>query len=986
MLESVTNAQHADILVVEDSSHLAMLLSRILDSQGYRVMSVTDGHQALETAHRQPPDLIVLDIMLPGMDGFEVCKHLKANPATHDIPVIFISARDESVDKVRAFSVGGVDYITKPFHPEEVLARIATHLALRMSHRQLQEQHTRLQQEIARREQAEESLRKSQALLDAFLEHAPTAAFATDLSGKILLVNRQLAALLGYTPDQLTDRFQWDVFPPDHVVRWQQEYQQMLSSGRPMATEENITTACDGERIYLTTKFPIHDEQGFIYAIGGMSTDITERKQMEEAVRISERRYRLVTDLITDYVYSFRIELDGTFVREWGFEGFTRLTGYRIDEVELQGWDQMIHSDDRHLLRHQMERSLQGQSVVTEMRIITRAGEIRWIRYHSQPEWDAQQGRVIRIYGAVQDITERKHAEAALQALNTELEQRVNIRTVQLKVTNQKLRQEVNERKQAEVALRQSEARFRTLVETANAAILIICANQRLCYANTAAEVITGYSRDTLLQMALHDLLHPDFRTLFPEHAMMTGEEVQVPARYEVQFLTRAGQVRWVTLSFAGVMYDGRHGMLLTAFDITERKQAEHALNVANAHLAEANTALRRSRDLLRALFDGLEDGFLLLDGKGCIQTANRAIATLLETTPEEMVNRHWSDLEAQSWNAQTLPFIPPAAGQRSAQRIRYRRSNGTMCVLDLSIIMLGSGTQAVEQVIVHVVDVTELVQLQANVIENERFAASGRLAASVAHEINTPLQSIQTFLELLRIATEQDRSMFLTHAIEETQRVGRIVRQLLDLYRPTATHIGPVDVNALIERLLLLTGKRSRDQGIMIKCTLAEQLPAIWGRADELMQVVLNLLINAIEAMPNGGILHVLTEWTDQVSHPAGTPTLTDNGAGFLLIKIIDSGQGISPDLESSVFNPFFTTKENGTGLGLSISAQLVQQLGGSISLESQVGSGCTFTIMLPCVNKGLSSQPHSDTRRTMHPILTGYSNEESTLCDPTS
>ena len=135
----------ADILVVDDTPANLRLLFQILSEQGYRVRATTSGKQALEAARAVVPDLILLDIMMPGMDGYEVCGRLKTDEQTRDVPVIFISAIDEVADKVAAFSVGGVDYIPKPFQPEEVLARVKTHLTLHSLQKILEQKNEQLQ-------------------------------------------------------------------------------------------------------------------------------------------------------------------------------------------------------------------------------------------------------------------------------------------------------------------------------------------------------------------------------------------------------------------------------------------------------------------------------------------------------------------------------------------------------------------------------------------------------------------------------------------------------------------------------------------------------------------------------------------------------------------------------------------------------------------------------------------------------------------------
>ncbi len=128
-----------DILVVDDTLVNLRILSEMLAAQGYKVRPVTSGPQALQAGIAAPPDLVLLDINMPGMTGYDVCQQLKAHSHTRDVPVIFMSARDEVLDKIRAFEVGGVDYVTKPFHLEELLARVATHVSLRALQRQLQE-------------------------------------------------------------------------------------------------------------------------------------------------------------------------------------------------------------------------------------------------------------------------------------------------------------------------------------------------------------------------------------------------------------------------------------------------------------------------------------------------------------------------------------------------------------------------------------------------------------------------------------------------------------------------------------------------------------------------------------------------------------------------------------------------------------------------------------------------------------------------------
>lgn len=141
-----SQSSKGDILIVDDTPNNLRLLSAMLTEQGYEVRSVASGSAALMGVQAQPPDLILLDINMPGMNGYEVCQRLKAAPNTDKIPVIFISALNEIFDKVKAFSTGGVDYITKPFQVEEVLVRVENQLTFCRLQAQLQAQNSRLQQ------------------------------------------------------------------------------------------------------------------------------------------------------------------------------------------------------------------------------------------------------------------------------------------------------------------------------------------------------------------------------------------------------------------------------------------------------------------------------------------------------------------------------------------------------------------------------------------------------------------------------------------------------------------------------------------------------------------------------------------------------------------------------------------------------------------------------------------------------------------------
>jgi PAS domain S-box-containing protein len=198
-MNSADDPARGNILLVDDTPNNLRLLSAMLTDQGYEVRRVINGQMALKTAQANPPDLILLDIKMPDMNGYEVCQHLKADPQTRDIPVIFISALDEVLDKVKAFAVGGVDYITKPFSEEEVFARVENILTIRKLQQQLQAQNERLKQEIIERKQLEAKLLRSEAKYRNLFDSSLVGIFRTRINdGLFLEVNQRLVELFGY--------------------------------------------------------------------------------------------------------------------------------------------------------------------------------------------------------------------------------------------------------------------------------------------------------------------------------------------------------------------------------------------------------------------------------------------------------------------------------------------------------------------------------------------------------------------------------------------------------------------------------------------------------------------------------------------------------------------------------------------------------------------------------------------------------------------
>jgi two-component system NtrC family sensor kinase len=230
-----------------------------------------------------------------------------------------------------------------------------------------------------------------------------------------------------------------------------------------------------------------------------------------------------------------------------------------------------------------------------------------------------------------------------------------------------------------------------------------------------------------------------------------------------------------------------------------------------------------------------------------------------------------------------------------------------------------------------------ELERSQAQLVQAEKMAAIGRLAASLAHEINNPLQAIHNTLHLSSQAAlgSEKRLRYLNMAQDEVQKLIEIVQRMLDFYRPSRGDAGPTEINEVIERVLALARKRLRHSNVEVHTDLSDDLPTLSLVADQISQVFLNLVINAIEAMPDGGDL-----WLE---------TALSADEDEIVITFRDSGIGMSSEEIASLFEPFYTTKVDGTGLGLAISYGIIERHRGVIEVSSRPGVGSTFVVRLP-------------------------------------
>jgi PAS domain S-box-containing protein len=271
----------AIILIVDDSPENLFLLNDILKNKQYIVRLLRIGAMVMPSVIKAPPDLILLDIKMPGLDGYEVCKRLKADERVRDIPVIFISAMNKTVDKVRAFSAGGADYITKPFQVEEVLARVETHLTTRNMQKRLEKQNLQLREKIDERKRMQTQLQN----LSRAVEQSASSIVITDLNGRIEYVNPAFSQITGYSREEAVGNNPRVLKSGKHPRAFYADMWRTISSGN-VWQGELINKRKNGERYWEHASIsPVKDRDGKITHYVAVKDNITKRKKMEKTLR-----------------------------------------------------------------------------------------------------------------------------------------------------------------------------------------------------------------------------------------------------------------------------------------------------------------------------------------------------------------------------------------------------------------------------------------------------------------------------------------------------------------------------------------------------------------------------------------------------------------------------------------------------------------------------------------------------------------------------
>lgn len=562
----------------------------------------------------------------------------------------------------------------------------------------------------------------------------------------------------------------------------------------------------------------------------------------------------------------------------------------------------------------------------------------------SKREWEIQEKNL----QLKREIADRERAEEALQKAQGELEIKIKERTKELIESNMLLKQEAKQREQAEETIRKSEARYRSVFENTGTATLIIEEDTTVSMANTEFEKLSGFSKEELEgKMSWAEfVVQEDLERMKAYHVMRREKNGgKAPEEYEFRFVDKQGNVKHVLNKV--VMIPGTKKSIASLLDITPRKLGEEALE--------------REKEKFRVLVEKSPLGISIVQRDGRYRYINPKFIEIFGYTLEDIPT-------GRAWFRQAFPDKEErkqaiSTWFRDLKRLRkgeVRTRIFTVTCKDSSqkVIQFRAVTTETGDQFTIYEDITEKRRLEAQLWQAQKMEAVGTLAGGIAHDFNNFLQAIYGYTQLLLMQNHMDpENIDKLKAIENsTKKASDLTKRLLMFSRRMESDLRPVDLNHVVKEACKLL-ERIIPKIIDTEFQPVEGLKIINGDQVLLQQVIMNLGINARDAMPEGGRLVIETENValDEEyckSHLEAVP------GEYVLLSISDTGYGMDKEILKHIFEPFFTTKETGkgTGLGLAMVYGIVKSHGGYIVCYSEPGEGTTFKIYFPVMQSEIT------------------------------
>ena len=727
----------------------------------------------------------------------------------------------------------------------------------------------------------------------AIAEMGNDGILVCDGKDQIVFANQVAAEITGYPRDELLGKGLAALLGGENRVFLEDIQTNRRKYGRKFCTEMQIITARGNVKEAEVCIAPAKSNgkmQTYVYL-----RDVTERKRFERQVKESEERYRNLFERVQHGIFISTKE--GRFLD--CNPALLEMLGYRSKEEFLKidiAKDLYVNPEDRRTF----QRLVQKDGFVKDLEV----------------EFKRKDGQKITILLTAHPIRNEKGEIIGYQGLNID----------------------ITGRKEMERRVQEAVNRFQKISEMGEDGIIVIDEGNRIIFANSMATELTGYSNEELLGMKVTNLLNARDRKFLAEMHDQVGLDESKRLCTEMDILPADGRAKEAEVCITIARPEA--GMMNTYVylkDITERRKMVNEI--------------RRSNEFLTKLIASSGDGIIAADMKGNIIIFNKAAEDLSGYSAEEVMGK-----------VNIVDFYPPGGGKEIMRKLRSEEYGGMGKLTPQQFTLVNkSGEHIPIQLSASVVydeqgrelssvgfftDLRpriemekELEETHLQLVNSEKMASLGKLAAGIAHEINNPLGGILIYSSLMmeELGGGDSRRQDLEKIVGEATRCKGIVKSLLEFSRQTEPKMEPTDINKAMTDGLFFLENQALFHNIEIVKNLAPLLPRVRGNASQLKQVFMNIIVNAAEAMHGSGTLTITTALSDDQK--------------VVWIDFADTGEGIHRENLTRIFDPFFTTKElgKGTGLGLSTSYGIIDGHGGRIDVKSQVGRGTTFRIELP-------------------------------------